>query len=537
MICSPWYVTACCKAMSLIFPLVTVLGLAAATAQSTEAAAGDTPNVVIIYADDVGYGDLGCYGSKQIDTPNLDRLAKGGLRFTSAYATASTCTPSRYSLLTGEYAFRNQSAVVLPGNAPLIIDPAKTTIASMLKQQGYTTGLVGKWHLGLGTATEPLDWNGQISPGPKELGFDYSFHMAATGDRVPTVYIENGRVVDLDPDDPIDVSYRGPIGDDPTGLSHPELLKTQADFQHAKTIVDGTSRIGYMTGGKAARWTDEEMPDTFLAKAVDFIESNQQKPFFLYYATHENHVPRIPHPRFRGSSGLGVRGDAVVQLDWGVGVLMQTLQRLKLTKNTLVIFSSDNGPVLFDGYYDGAIEKNGDHQPAGPYRGGKYSAWEGGTRMPFLVSYPGTIEPGLTDALVSQVDLLASLAKITGAEVPAGHAGDSQDQSETLLGRSDQGRDQLVQQGASIQSIRQGVWKYVPPGMVQNRRGIGAWRSDHIAEPGALFYLPEDAGEQHNLAPDYPKRAARMRSLLEAELGPRSAESNSGDGLGGALDP
>lgn len=276
--------------------------------------AAEKPNIIIIYADDVGYGDLGCYGAEVIDTPNLDALAAGGRRFTSGYATASTCTPSRYSLLTGEYPFRNQKAQILPGNAPLIIDPAKPTLPSVLKTVGYTTALVGKWHLGLGLPTEPLDWNGEIKPGPAQLGFDYSFHMAATGDRVPTVFIENGRIHGLDRNDPVEVSYQHPVGDEPTGLSHPHRLKQQADEQHAKTIVDGTSRIGWMSGGKSARWTDEEMPDTFLGKAIEFIEDSKEKPFFLFYAMHENHVPRLPHPRFRGATPLGVRGDAVTPI-------------------------------------------------------------------------------------------------------------------------------------------------------------------------------------------------------------------------------
>lgn len=494
------------------------------------------PNILLIYADDVGYGDLGCYGATAVDTPNLDRLAAQGIRFTSAYATASTCTPSRYSLLTGEYAFRNRRALILSGNAPLIIDPSKPTIASVLKQRGYATGLVGKWHLGLGQADEPLDWNGDIKPGPRELGFDYSFHMAATGDRVPTVYIENGRIVNLDSIDPVQVSYEGPIGDDPTGISHPHLLKTQADEQHAKTIVDGTSRIGYMTGGHAARWTDEELPDTFLQKALEFIRAERDAPFFLYYATHENHVPRVPHPRFRGSSGLGVRGDAIVQMDWGIGILMDTLDELGIADDTLIIFSSDNGPVLFDGYYDGAVEWNGEHRPAGPWRGGKYSAWEGGTRLPFIVRWPGTVTPGLSDALISQVDLLQSLASLTGPAVDDGVARDSRDLLQTLLGRSRHGRDHLIQQGVRMYAIRQGDWKYVPPGEVTDRGRIGIFNRQRIDAPGALYYLPEDSAEQNNLAERYPGRVREITALLKEELGQRGLKTTSGDALGGATE-
>ncbi|MEX0325037.1 MAG: arylsulfatase [Puniceicoccaceae bacterium] len=512
---------------------ISMLLLALAT--SVLAFANDQPNIIVIYADDVGYGDLGCYGATGVDTPNLDMLANRGIRFTSAYASSSTCTPSRYSLLTGEYAFRNEDAIILPGNAPLIINPGKPTIASILKTCGYTTALVGKWHLGLGSATEPLDWNGDIAPGPRELGFDYSFHMAATGDRVPTVYIENGRIVNLDPSDPVAVSYKEPIGNDPTGISHPHLLKNQADEQHAKTIVDGTSRIGYMTGGNAARWTDEEMPDTFLGKAVEFIESNKEGPFFLYYATHENHVPRVPHPRFRGSSSLGVRGDAIVQMDWGIGILMEALQKHGIARDTIVIFSSDNGPVLYDGYYDGAVEMNGAHKPAGPWRGGKYSAWEGGTRLPFILSWPGTVKPGLSEALISHTDLLASFAALTGAEIPEGRAQDSQNLLDALMGKTETGRDYLIQQGVKMEAIRKGPWKYLPPGEVRNRGKIGVFPTDKINGQGALFYLPEDPMEQNNVAYRYPAKVKELRELLEKELAGKSSRDAKGDHLGGAV--
>lgn len=497
--------------------------------------AGSLPNIIVIYADDVGYGDIGCYGATAVDTPSIDRLASNGIRFTSAYATASTCTPSRYSLLTGEYAFRNQDAVILPGNAPLIIDTSRPTLPSLLKQRGYSTGLVGKWHIGLGLPTEPLDWNGLIAPGPKEVGFDYSFHMAATGDRVPSVFIENGRIVGLDPSDPVEVNYLEPVGDDPTGISHPEMLKTQADEQHAKTIVDGTSRIGYMSGGNAARWTDEEMPDLFLNKALEYLEQNKDRPFFLGYFVHENHVPRIPHPRFVGSTSLGVRGDAVVQMDWGIGVLMDKVRKLGLEEKTLIIFSSDNGPVLYDGYFDGAAELNRNHRPAGPWRGGKYSAWEGGTRMPFIVSWPGTIEPGLSDALISQVDLLASLAALTGVAIPQGGAVDSQNLLDALLGKTELGRDYLIQQGVKMEAIRKGPWKYVPEGVVTIRGSIGKFITEPIRSPGALFYLPEDPGELRDVAHLYPAKVRELRSLLDKEVGAHSARESDREELGGAV--
>jgi arylsulfatase A len=499
------------------------------------ALAANQPNIIIIYADDVGYGDIGCYGSTAIQTPNLDRLADRGVRFTSAYATASTCTPSRYSLLTGEYAFRNQGAVILGGNDPLIIDPAKATLPSILKSKGYATGLVGKWHLGLGEAGSPMDWNQLITMGPREVGFDYSYHMAATNDRVPSVYIENGRVVNLDPADPLEVNYLQPVGNDPTGISHPHLLRNQADEQHAKTIVDGTSRIGYMSGANAARFTDEEMSDHFLTKAIDFIHDNQDRPFFLFYAKHENHVPRLPHPRFRGSTSLGVRGDAVAQLDWNIGRIMEVLAELKLTRNTIILFSSDNGPVLNDGYTDGAESLNGDHRAAGPWRGGKYSAWEGGTRMPTIISWPGTIAHGLSDALISQVDFLASFAALTGASVPSGHAPDSQNVLDALLGKSQIGREYLIQQGVNAFAIRKGPWKFIPQGEVSNRGSSGLFHRDRIPAPGALFYLPEDPQELNNLAAKYPAIVRELRQLLDHELNGKAAAPRGSDQLGGAI--
>lgn len=516
------------KKLTITFSLLTLVAV-------VSSAFASPPNIIIIYADDVGYGDLGCYGAEAVDTPSIDRLASDGIRFTSAYATASTCTPSRYSLLTGEYAFRNRNAVILPGNAPLIIDTKRPTLASLLRDHGYSTGLVGKWHVGLGNPTEPLDWNGLISPGPREVGFDYSYHMAATGDRVPTVYIENGRIVNHDPADPITVNYLEPVGDEPTGMSHPELLKTQADEQHAKTIIDATSRIGWMSGGEAALWRDEEMPDLFLNKAIRFVEENQDGPFFLLYAMHENHVPRLPHPRFRGSSSLGVRGDAIVQMDWSVGQLMETLEKNNLTGNTLVIFSSDNGPVLYDGYFDGAWELNGEHKPAGPWRGGKYSAWEGGTRMPFILSWPGTVQSGLSDALISQVDLLASLTAIAGIEVPEGEAVDSENLEGALLGKSERGRDYLIQQGVNMKAIRKGSWKYLPEGEVTNRGRIGKFFRDTIRAPGALFYLPEDREERKDVAHLYPAKVEELRVLLEKEVGRLSDDQPEREELGGAI--
>lgn len=484
---------------------------------SSSIAAAERPNILIIYADDIGYGDFSCYGGTGVQTPAVDRLASSGVRHLSGYSSASTCTPSRYSLLTGEYAFRNKRAKILEGNAPLIIDPERPNLPCLLRDAGYDTALVGKWHLGLGYEGESLDWNESIAPGPLDLGFNHAFFMAATADRVPSVYIEGDRIRDLDLLDPIKVSYTGPEGSDPTGLSHPHLLRMQADLQHSGTIVNGVSRIGSMTGGRRARFEDESMTDTYLAEAIKFLEAKRTEPFFLLFAATENHVPRMPHPRFVGSTGLGSRGDSIAQFDWTVARLLETLATQGLRENTLVIVTSDNGPALFDGYWDGAEELNGDHRPSGPYRGGKYSSFEGGTRSPFIVNWPARVKPGLSDALISQTDLLASIAGLL--EIPvaetAGH--DGQDVHLAILGESDTGRDFVVQQGASSLSIRVGDWKYMPAGMQLVRRdGIDSRERVSLAAPGGLFYLPEDPGEEKNLVEEYPHRLQTLKTLLES---------------------
>lgn len=472
------------------------------------------PNIIFILADDIGYGDLGCYGATKVKTPNLDRLAKEGVRFTDAHSTASVCTPTRYSFMTGQYAWRNPGGDhILSGVAPLSIKPGTPTVASVLKEAGYATGMVGKWHLGLGTKEKPVDYNADIVPGPPDVGFDYAFFFPATGDRVPCVFVENRRVVGLDPADPIRVSYEQKVGDDPTGLERPDLLKIKADPSHSKTIVNGISRIGYMSGGKTARWIDEDIADTFTGKAVAFIEQHKDKPFFLYFSPHDIHEPMVPNPRFRGTSECGWRGDVIHQLDWSVGEVLNTLDRLGLAENTLVIFTSDNGGAIKDTYDDGTNALHALQPPNGTLRGEKGTLYEGGHRVPFLARWPKDIKAGGTsDQLIGLIDMLATFAAISGRPAPAGASPDGLNVLPALLGERQAKlvRDHLVLQinGPQPLALRQGPWMLITSRpRKQDKKG---------REAGAeLYNLAEDLSETRNLAAEDPEKVKEMLDLLD----------------------
>ena len=491
------------------------LGFLTATAsQIVGAQSAEKPNIIIIYADDLGYGDVSCYGAKRVSTPNIDRFAKLSLRFTNAHCTSATSTPSRYSMLTGEYAWRKKGTNVLPGDASAIILPERVTMASVLKNAGYVTGVVGKWHLGLGPEGGP-DWNGEITNGPNDIGFTYSFILPATGDRVPCVFIENRRVVGLDPEDPISVSYKEKIGDWPTGKENPELLKMHPSHGHDMTIVNGVSRIGYMYGGKSALWVDEDIADVITGRAVKFIENNKDKPFFLYFATHDIHVPRMPNQRFAGKSGMGPRGDAILEFDWSVGEILKTIEKLNLTTKTLIIVTSDNGPVVDDGYKDQAVELLGNHKPAGPLRGGKYSAFDGGTRVVFIAGWKDKIKPGTSEALFSQIDLMASFAALAGQTLPSGSGPDSRNHLNDLLGKSKAGRDWIVEQASANKlSIIKGNWKFIEPGQgakiqVNTNTETG---NDPLPQ---LYNLETDIGEKNNVALQHTLIVSELTELLK----------------------
>ncbi|MCH5232720.1 MAG: arylsulfatase [Muribaculaceae bacterium] len=497
--------------------------LAATAAYSAQA---EKPNVIIIYADDLGYGDLQSYGAKNVETPNVNRLAENGVTFTNAHATASTSTPSRYSLLTGEYAWRKPGTEIAPGNAGMIIRPEQYTIADMFKSAGYNTAALGKWHLGLGDKTGQQDWNAQLPTHPGDLGFDYSYIMAATADRVPCVFIEDGQVANWDPEAPIEVSYRGNFPGEPSGTENPELLyNLKSSHGHSDAIVNGIGRIGFMKGGGKALWKDENIADSITEHAIEFIKKNAKtdEPFFMYFATNDVHVPRFPHDRFRGKNQMGLRGDAIVQFDWSVGQIMNTLEELGIADNTLVILSSDNGPVTDDGYIDYAEELLNGHSPTGGLRGGKYSAYEGGTMVPLIVSWPEKIKGNQTsDALISQIDWLASLASIVDTRIPKGGAPDSRNYADALLGKDKVGSDWVIEQANnnSLSLRTSDNWKLIEPSDGPAMVPWGPKIETGYRDVPQLFNLSSDNGEEKDVAAQNPEKTFELlKTLREVKEG------------------
>jgi len=467
------------------------------------------PNVIIILADDLGIGDTGCYGATVHVTPNIDSLATNGIRFTQGYATSATCTPSRYAFMTGIYPMRHPQASILPGNAPLIIKPQSLTLPQLFKNAGYATFAVGKWHLGLGDGEQ--DWNKEIRPGLCDIGYEHSFIMAATNDRTPTVFIKDQRVVGLDPDDPLMVNYRTNFEGEPTGKDNPELLtKMTANSGHADSVVNGIGRIGFQKGSKSAYWIDEDMADLFSTQALEYVRGTveDKKPFFMYYGLHQPHVPRVPNSRFVGTSPLGPRGDVIMEADWQVGELLKLLHELKIEENTIIIFTSDNGYVLNDGYNDMSPELNEKtgHTPGGILRGGKYSRYDGGMHVPFLIQWKGTVKPGVSDAIVCQVDFLASFAKMLNLEVPENV--DSMDILDAFLGYSPQGRTELVLEAGRRLSFRTEKWYLVPPAAdAAGNAQAGLPRAE-------LFDLQSDPSQEKNIAAAHPDVVEELSKRL-----------------------
>ena len=474
------------------------------------------PNVVIIFADDVGYGDTSCYGATKVRTPHIDRLASEGRRFTDAHAASAVCTPSRYCLLTGEYAFRGDHWTPVFLKVGLIVDPEQTTVADVMKRSGYNTACIGKWHLGFGEETP--DWNGELKPGPLELGFDYYFGMPVVNSHPPFVYVENHHVVGLDPSDP---------------LVYDEVADTPIHLEKM-----GINQIG---GAKAAHalYDDTYVGTTLAGKAVSWIKENKDDPFFLYFATTNIHHPFTPHPQFQGTSEAGRYGDFIHELDWIVGEVTRTLEDEGLADNTLVIFTSDNGGMINLGGQD--AWKRG-HNQNGDLLGFKFDAWEGGHRVPFIARWPGKIPAGtVSDQLVSNVDLIATLAALTDQELNESEGPDSFNILPALTSNpKTQIRDHLVLAAfrKTHLSLRDGDWMYIPAqagggfsSPELGTHGFGGFPAVDFAgqknsdmengniKPEApkeqLYNLRKDFRQTNNVIRDHPEIAEAMKRHLD----------------------
>lgn len=494
---------------------------------ASDAAAASPPNIVLILADDLGYGDLSCYGATQVATPAIDRLAQQGRRFTDAHSASSVCTPSRYALLTGEYPFRRGLWGPVMNPSPLVVDPSRATLASLLQKRGYATACFGKWHLGFGDRPRP-DWNSDLSPGPLELGFDEFFGIPVVNSHPPFVWVENHRVLGLDSKDPLRYGGRPPTQLFPEKMLQPAI-----------------------SGGKAAHalYRDREVGSTLTEKSLAWLRAHHERPFFLYFATPHIHHPFTPAERFDGRSSIGPYGDFLLELDWMVGEILRTLDELRISDNTLVILTSDNGGMLNQG---GQAAWQAGHRLNGSLLGFKFDAWEGGHRVPFIVRWPGRVEAGsVSSQLICHVDLLATLATVAGITLRDSDGPDSLDVSATWTGPTDRAvRSHVVlaPQKPTHLSFRDGHWMYIPArggGGFQGRKPgehllggpaalkfAGEQNSDIVdgriradAPVEQLYDLASDPAQSRNVVHDHPEIAARLRmQLAEIQRSPRSAQ-------------
>lgn len=499
---------------SRLFSLLSFLAFVPPGLAAPASRPADRPNLIVIYADDLGYGDLGCYGATKVRTPQIDRLAREGRRFTDAHTASAVCTPSRYALLTGEYPFRIGSFAPIFARAGLIVDPAKTTVASLLRRTGYATAIIGKWHLGFGPRNQQPDWNQPLVPGPRELGFDLFFGLPTVNSHSPFVLVENDRVLGLDPADPLVHGGRPPT------QAFPEKILT----------------ANPVSGGRAAHalYQDEQLGTQFTGRAVAWIREQRERPFFLLFATPQIHHPFTPHPRFRGTSEAGRYGDFIHELDWMVGEILGTLDTLDLARDTLVIVTSDNGGMLNEGGQDAW---RAGHRLNGDLLGFKFGAWEGGHRVPFLARWPGRIPAGTTSsALLANVDLLATVAALVGQRLTPADGPDSFNVLPALTGSPARPiRDHLIAAAFSPKNLayRSGDWVYLTG---QGDGGFGGVRggpgslgfsgranSDITpdgkikpdAPPDQLYDLARDPQQRRNLVREHPDIAARLRAELE----------------------
>ncbi|WPJ95345.1 arylsulfatase [Coraliomargarita algicola] len=505
---------------------INILHLASALLASASLFA-QQPNVVLIFADDLGYGDLGCYGATKVQTPNIDRLAAEGKKFTDAHSASAVCTPSRYGLLTGQYPLRANGGKGLWGPAPvesgLLIDVDTLTIADVFKDQGYDTAVFGKWHLGFGEGKN--DWQEPLRPGPQNLGFDYYFGMPVVNSAPPYVYVENDRIVGSDPNDPLVYLGRNAKGATPLTPIPKEAAQRSAN------IFGGAVEAHKL-------FNDYEVGTTIAHKATDWIASREGKPFFLYLATTNVHHPFTPAKQFQGSSQAGPYGDFVHELDWIVGEVRKSLEASGVADNTVIIFTSDNGGMFNLGGREAA--KLG-HKINGDLLGSKFGVWEGGHRVPFIAWWPGKIEAGtVSDQLMNSVDLLATFATLVGRELSEAEQKDSINMLPALTGNPEQPlRTEMIMtpNKPSHASIRKGKWMYIP---AQNDGGfkgskphqhawggpavttlVGTPNSDIVngkikkgAPRGQLYDLEADRNQTQNLYNQYPEVVEQMNALL-----------------------
>jgi arylsulfatase A len=456
------------------------------------ARAADKPNIVVILADDFGYGSLGCYGGPaDLKTPNLDRLAREGRKFTNAYAPGSVCSPTRYALMTGRYYWRTavKDGTVLSAGDPLHIEADRLTLASLCKGQGYRTAAFGKWHLGM-TAGRVTDWSGELKPGPLEVGFDHFFGMGGNPWGGPHSFIEDRRVLGRVPGKPV--------------------------------VVSG-NREDATTSGIEKPWDYDRITETLTDRAVGWIEKNHMGPFLVYFAHTAVHRPVAPNPAFKGKSRYGIYGDFIEELDGSVGKVLDALDRLKVADNTLVVFTSDNGGVTATTAEHGVAQKAG-LKVNGPLREGKHSIYEGGFREPFLVRWPSKVPAGtVSDQVVCLTDVLATVAGVLGVPLKPGQAEDSFDAREALLGNPAKPmRDHVVLQDArATYAVRVGDWKLVervgtPKVAPRNKNAEkkAANAKKNAPDHDELYDLAADPGESKDVGAAHPEVVAKLRKLL-----------------------